>query len=197
MQANKIDIEYFLDITAYEVFSNGKQTIIIKIFNHAGQLVSFKYRVHKGVKWSVFYGTKPNKITVKRLVDSNAPVFIVEGHRDALTAILMGINFIAVPTVTYTEFDDIELTFLKDKELVFIPDIDGSKSVEGMTKLLNQCDGIAKSLSIIDLRNIYKSENIPTTKDKFDLSELVEDWIGDLNGLKSVLAYSCESEGIF
>ncbi len=196
---NQADINHFKWLTTFEVLED-HSTLMIKIFNNDARLIALRRRrkANSKAKWSPLSGTSSNNTTIKRFVDNTSPIFVCEGHHDALTSVLMGINFIAVPNVGYTEFSSFELSLLRDKEVIFIPDIDTSDSVSSMTKLLNQCDGIAQSLSMIDLREVYRAENIAfPSNDKFDLSTLTEVWSKGLSSLKSVLSYHSESEGIF
>ncbi len=54
-----------------------------------------------GVKWRTRARTSPNGTAFVRIYSEKNTIFVVEGHKDALTAILLGLNFIMVPYAGY------------------------------------------------------------------------------------------------
>ena len=140
-EASKESLARFRELVTFDNLNN---TIVIKIHNYLGELISFKRRRFNGSKWITAKGTHPNKqclINNQALQDEHGNykehIYIVEGHHDYLTALLLGIDCLMIPTVTYQEFNDFEMNMLKNREVVFIPDLNGDdmSGVECMKSL--------------------------------------------------------------
>jgi hypothetical protein len=101
----------------------------------------------------------------------DTPVFILEGIKDGLNAILLGMNCIALPSAHYKGFTQAEIHELKGRDLVFIADTD-EVGIACMRRLAAQIESACKSLFILDLRRFlnYCYSNIgfePTQKIDF------------------------------
>jgi DNA primase len=156
--ANKLDVSLFLYCTRYDTKND---TLVSGWYRNSlldMELITYKKRRLNGGKWINRKATHPNSTIFHRIYDSTKPVYIVEGARDSLTSILLGLNFIAIPT---TSFKNIELIkeVAKDSEVIFIcEDLTGYKAMKSL------------------------SENIPNSRmvtfvnnktDKIDLSDFV------------------------
>jgi len=184
-EASENDLIFFKGLTS---FDDRVKTLIIKIFNHENILISYKRRRFNGRKWVTASKTSPNKTSLKRVVDYSTPIYIVEGHHDALTATLLGINYISIPTVAYKTLNEHELQLLTNRNVVFLPDLgDKGKSIEGMHILADQILLITKSVYIADLNKIAHLGHIKNLPNKMDLSELVELWNQGLESFKKHL----------
>ena len=61
------------------------------------QLISYKHRYRHNIKWFTRKGTSANKYFSYRIRTANQPIYVIEGHRDKLTALLLGLDFIMIP----------------------------------------------------------------------------------------------------
>lgn len=190
-EASKDDLNYFKKLTSFDALN---KTIIIKIFNSTGELISFKRRRFNGVKWITAKGTKPNKTTIIRILNNEDPIYIIEGHHDALTAILLGINFIMISTSSYRLFNENELQVISSRDVVFLPDLQLDKedpSIETMHLLANQIVEISNNVFVGSFVQVVEANNISHDLKKIDLSDLVSIWDKDLISLKdNLFAYA-------
>ena len=183
--AHKEDIEYFRTLTT---FDDQNKTIIMKLHNYDGKLISYKRRRLGQGKWITAKGTHPNAQPIVRVRLDNKPIYVIEGHHDSLTSVLMGINFIMLPTVNYTQFTEQDVSMMIDREVIFMPDIgDGNKSIDAMLSMRDQVKDITSKTAIINLLTFLSSFNISYTHHKIDLSDLTTCWTHGLTSLKSSL----------
>ncbi len=207
--AGKTKINLFRELTT---FDQDNKTLVLKIHDYSGKIISYKRRRFKDRKWDTAYRTHPNSQCIVSIVDDREPVYILEGHHDLLTAILLGINVLMVPTVGYKVFNAHELSVLSGKDVVFLPDmaINNTQSADAMEELYDQAESIAKSVNMISVAKILDHANIPFDSDKADLSEIVEHWDESIkaistkdnnktaiNAIKNTLLYAADMEIIF
>lgn len=193
-RATRESIKRFRDVTAYD---KQNKTLVIKIHNYEGKLISFKRRRLNAKKWITAKGTHPNKQCLVSITDEEKSIFIVEEHHDYLTAILLGINVLMIPTVNYKLFNNYEVNFLKNKSLVFIPDwkSDDLTGVEVMRTLAQQMKDISYHNRIFSLPKFLNDEEVECKSDKLDLSEVVELWGEKRIPLKHILEHITSVEG--
>lgn len=186
-QASKVNIALFKEFTTFDVVN---KTLVLEIHDYSGKIISYKRRRYGQGKWITAKDTHPNSQCLVSIADSSASVYIVEGHHDYLTAILLGINVLMIPTVGYKTFTVYELSFLQDKTVVFLPDLKrgDSKGMDTMNTLAEQVIE-AKSTNVVSVKKILDLIDIPFTRDSIDLSDVVFAWNRDLDGLKSTLLY--------
>ncbi len=207
--AGKTNINLFRELTT---FDQENKTLVIKIHDYDGKIISFKRRRFKDRKWDTAHSTHPNSQCIVSVVDDREPIYVLEGHHDLLAAILLGVNVLMVPTVGYKVFNAHELSVLSGKDVVFLPDmaINNTQSADAMEELYDQVESIAKSVNMISVAKILDHANIPFDSDKADLSEIVEHWdesikaIGTkdnnktaINAIKNTLLYAADMEIIF
>lgn len=187
-EASSISIGLFQTFTAYDSIN---KTLVIKICDYQGKLISYKRRRYKDQKWHSAYGTHPNKQCLLSIMDKTDTVYVVEGMHDYLTAVLMGLNVLAIPTVGYTKFNSTELQTLKDRYVYFVPDLDVNKSIgiDCMLNLETQLKGVAIDTKVLIIKDVLDAMDISFTGDKLDLSESVELWEGTLRDFVNTLQY--------
>jgi len=175
-------MQYFWKYTRWD---NKNQTLIVVILDYSGQIISYKRRKYKKGKWITRWNTHPNRQCIMRIDDPTLPVFILEGHHDALSAMLLDFdeeehitfNFIMIPTVSYTTFNDIELKALRGHDVFFLPDLgDKGKSIKGMSKLATQVEPFANHVRVVNLQGFLSQNGIDENVDKLDLSEALFLW---------------------
>jgi hypothetical protein len=95
------DLELLCKIGRYD---KNKRTFVVGIFENRGLetvLISYKHRRVGDAKWYSRAGTHPNHLPLMRLRNESEVLYIIEGHHDMLTAILLGIDFIMLPTASF------------------------------------------------------------------------------------------------
>jgi len=154
---------------AMSKYDNRNQTFVAGCFDNQPfdfKLISYKPRVKDGVKWKTRAGTSPNGTPFVRIFTDEGTVYVLEGHRDALTAVLLGLDFIMIP---YAGFRVKEPSVLQDevsdRDLVFI--VEDKAAYECMVKVAEYLKVTAKSICLIELRD---------TEEKVDLSDYVENF---------------------
>ena len=157
--ANKEDLELFTALTRYDSKNN---TLVAGWYRNSltdFEMITYKRRRLNGGKWINRKGTHPNQTSFSRIYSEAKPIYIIEGMRDALTAVLLGLNCIAIPTTSFKNFEDINSVINKEDEVIFIcEDMQGYKAMS------------------------YLSQNIPNSRlltfvqnqdEKIDLSDFV------------------------
>ncbi len=201
-EASSEGIKLFRKMTAWD---EKNQTMIILIFNYDGKLVSYKRRRFRGGKWITRKGTHPNYQCIIRIKNAYAPIYIIEGHHDALSATLLDLddvdtfNFIMIPTVSYREFNDIELEVLAGRNVYFLPDL-GDKdegSIRGMTQLAEQIKDVAVNTRVVNLKAFLEENGVITESDKLDLSEALSLWTEGSSVFINTLHYYCDRGIVF
>jgi hypothetical protein len=149
-QADKQDITKFLEFAKYDRVN---KTIAAVVKDNSGKIVGYKRRRYKMgtelVKWAARKNSSIHHCTIN-VNSGNNTIYIVEGLHDSLTAILMGLDFIGIPTATYNRFTQYELDIIKGREVVFIPDND-SAGAAAVNRLLSQVKQFAKAISVFEL----------------------------------------------
>ncbi len=186
--------QYARDLFRELVIFDG-ETLVIKIFDYDGNLISYKRRRDGDTKWKSAYGTHPNGQCMISITEKNFPVYIVEGHHDMLTSILLGLNVLMVPTVGYKSFTKHELNLLMGKDVYLVPDLkkDNTKGIDCMRNLGDQLEA-SNHVKIIYLDSFLKVNGI-SVPDSLDLSDAVSLWTDRDKGFKAHLQYFCD-EGI-
>jgi len=157
-------------------FDRENDTFVAGCFDNqplAFKLISFKWRYKDGIKWKTRAGTSPNNTPLIRIYTDNETVYVIEGHRDALTAVLLGLDFIMIP---YAGFRLNEPTALQNdvrgRELVFL--VEDKPAHECMTQVAEHLKETAGAISLIGLNEAEK---------KMDLS----DYVQQFNSIREVI----------
>ena len=187
MTANKEDKKAFYNAVRYDPKQDEP---VVATFTPAGEILTIRHRRYKVkdtiIKWKSLKNTQANKYTQIR-IKNNDPVFIIEGTHDYVTALLLGINFIALPSKNYKHFKDEELALLKGRyDFVILPDLDFKnenddrykKFKEDLTNslkaLIPQLEPYTKrTITIWNLKErFYHFKDIDKVKDLSDLCEV-------------------------
>jgi len=190
-QASKEALGRFRELTMYDDYF---KSIVLKITNTEGKVISTKHRKKKDIKWCTAKDTSAN-ICLYNVKPSDTSIFIVEGHRDYLTAILLGLPVLMIPTVTYSTFNEYELSLFTGKSAHFLPDLKrGDRAgAKVMAALANQLDGIATSITINKLSEVLlDSLDIDYQGNKLDLSDTIGVWTDTADYFKTYITYYCE-----
>ena len=204
-EATQDAIKQFKYLTSYDLKN---KTIIAKIFDYNGNLISYKRRRYliqgdeKESKWVTKSGTSPNKQCLCS-IKCDGPIYIIEGHHDMLTASLIhhdefySFNFIMVPTENYHKFNEFELQFLKNRDINFIFDakkdnIDKSSlSMRHLASSLNKRDN--EKAVLINLFDFLHENKINHNEmRKIDLSDAINKWDKSKKEFISLLEYHAD-----
>lgn len=165
-QANPDDMELFLSMSRFDSRNN---TFIVGCFDNKPmdfQLISYKYKMLGGVKWRTRGGTSPNGTALVRIYSDNDPIFVLEGHKDSLTAILLGLNFIMLPYAGYRNSEPVDLQEeVRDRNVVFL--VEDKQAFDCMNKLAKPLSETAKSIVL---------KQLDSTETKIDLSDYVQNF---------------------
>lgn len=204
-EATQDAINQFKYLTSYDLKN---KTIIAKIFDYNGNLISYKRRRYlipgdeKESKWVTKSGTSPNKQCYTS-IKCNGPIYIVEGHHDMLTASLIhhdefhSFNFIMTPNENYHKFNDYELQFLKNRDINFIfdakkDDIDKSSlSMRHLASSLNKKENDrAVLINLFDFLDDNKINH--NDMNKIDLSDAIQKWDKSKKEFISLIQYHAD-----
>ncbi len=195
-QTDKENITIFKKFTTYD---SKNRTLVIKIHDYSGNLISFKRRRYKKGKWITIHSTHPNSQCLASIPDNHKmskvyplpPIYVVEGHHDYLTAILLGINVLMIPTVGYRSYTEYELSLFRNREVYLIPDlkIGCTRGIRCMENLENQIKSIAKHSKVIIIKDMLDLMDISFNADTLDFSDVVEVWDKNLNDFTNTLKY--------
>jgi hypothetical protein len=160
--ANTIDIELFQFMSRYDRKHN---TFVAGIFNNSGddlrfELISYKRRRVGKIKWMTRKGTHPNNMPFVRIYRDDTPIYVVEGHHDMLTAILLGLDFVMLPTAGFKDASIIKKALL-DANVVFI--VEDERAYNCMFGMALKIESIAKRITLVELSD----------EQKYDLSDFV------------------------
>ncbi len=190
-QASKEALTRFKELTMYD---DQYRSIVLKITDVDGKVVSTKHRRKNDIKWCTAKDTSAN-ICLYDVKPSDVSVYVVEGHRDYLTAILLGLPVVMIPTVNYKTFNEYELSLFTGKLVHFLPDLKrGDRAgAKIMTDLANQLDGIASHITINKLSDVLiDSLGIDYQGNKLDLSDTIGVWTDTSEYFKTYITYYCE-----
>ena len=212
--ATKEALQNFKNVTTYD---HKNRTIVAKIFDYNGVPISYKRRRYQipGTqevgKWITKGGTSPNGQCFMDIDPIGVgPVYVIEGHHDMLTAILMKgdkyepFDFIMVPTENYKEFNEYEMSHLINRDVHFILDLkyleDGSINQKAYYKLgMHQLAAQVKNQTCresvgIDLKDFLKTERYQVDHLKsIDLSDAIFIWQNGLSAFKGALQFYVDS----
>jgi hypothetical protein len=124
------------------------------------QIISYKRRRFNGGKWITRKGTHPNGTPFVRIFTDDQPIVIVEGHHDSLTAALMGLDFVMLPTASYR--GDLAADEVRGRDLLFI--VEDSAAYGTMLRIAKSVETVANEITLRQLRR----------GEKMDLSDLTE-----------------------
>lgn len=158
-ESNETDLSLFLSCTRYD---NRNNTLVAGWYKNSHtdfEMITYKRRRLNGGKWINRKSTHPNQTVFNRIFDDTKPVYIIEGARDAITAILLGLNFVAIPTTSFKNHSLLSELIKPSDEVIFIcEDMQGYKSMSYLSGFIPQ----SRLLTFIQNRD-----------EKIDLSDYV------------------------
>ena len=143
-EADKEDLALFQSIIRYDAYHHTLVAGWYKNSDTAFDMVTYKHRRKGEGKWINRIGTHPNSVAFHRIMD-NGKVYVIEGAHDALTAILLGISFIALPTTSYSNVEQFKSLLRDGDEVVYI--VEDKQGFECMKKLHSHTGGKLIALS--------------------------------------------------
>ena len=164
--------EIFSSLLGYDVMN---KTIVMKWCEYSIKnynMVTYKRRRLNGAKWVNAKGTKPNKTIMNYITEPNEPIYIIEGARDALTALLGGLNFVAIPTTSFSNIEALKHILIESDKLIWIcEDAQGYKAMQRLR------DGLGFGGELITF-----SEDVDTKIDLTDYSQRFDNLESFLDG---------------
>lgn len=144
------DWELFLAMSRYD---RENKTFVTGCFDTEPdfdfKLIAYKHRHLNSIKWKTRAGTSPNGTPFARIFSDTAPIYVIEGHRDALTAVLLGLDFIMIPYAGFKLKDPRYLrSEVRERDVVFL--IEDKSAYICMSALAPILKETAKSLKIVD-----------------------------------------------
>lgn len=177
-QADPDDMALFLSMSRFDSRNN---TFVVGCFDNKSidfQLISYKYKMLGGVKWRTRAGTSPNGTSLVRIYSDNDPIFVLEGHKDSLTAILLGLNFIMLPYAGYRNPESVDLQKeVLGRDVVFL--VEDEPAYKCMMRLSKPFAETAESIVL---------KQLGETGMKVDLSDYIQQFNnikGATNGLQN------------
>lgn len=160
-EAQKEDVGLFLSCTRYD---SKNQTLVMGWYANSlldFELITYKRRRLNGGKWINRKGTHPNQTAFNRIYEDDTTVYIVEGARDAITSILSGLNFIAIPTTSYKDKEGlISLLQAKDDVICICEDKQGYTAMNKLNipnaKMLTFVTDASQKIDLSDYANSHK-----------------------------------------
>jgi hypothetical protein len=173
-ECNDTDWELFLAMSRYDRnFHSYVTGCFDNSFPFEFMLISFKHRQKDGIKWKTKAGTSPNSTPLVRIYSDDGTIYVVEGHRDALTAVLLGIDIIMIPYAGFRLGDPTYLqNEVKGRNVVFL--VEDKQAYKCMYSVACKLTDTAKSVRLVDFTN---------GNEKVDLS----DYVYNFNTIKEVL----------
>ena len=145
LNAHKTDVELFTSMLRYDTRN---RTLVTGVYNNSDlefKLISYKRRRFLGGKWITRKGTHPNNTPLIRVFTDDRPIYIIEGHHDTLTAILMGLDFIMIPTSGYKDAEPLR-GVVTGSDIVFL--VEDDKAYKSMLLLAKELSTVAKSIRL-------------------------------------------------
>jgi hypothetical protein len=175
--AKKEDKKAFFNAVKYDP---RQDEVVVATFTPTGEILTIRHRRYKIkdtiIKWKSLKNTKANYYSQIRITDPQDPIFIIEGTHDYISALLLDINFIALPSKYYKTFKEEELSIFKGKkfDFVVIPDLDENTIKELQViyqPIFTGLNPFARSFSIWNIRKRFNYfKGIEKVKDLSDLA---------------------------
>ena len=130
--ANEADLAFFKSLTRYDSKYN---TLVVAWYENTGEefiFIGYKWRRKAQGKWVNRAGTHPNNVAFSRTINLHK-IFVIEGAHDTLTAVLLGISFIALPTTAYSNQKQFNSLLRDDDEVTYI--VEDAQGFECMNRL--------------------------------------------------------------
>jgi len=160
-QSHPEDRDLFMSLSR---FDHRNKTFVVGCMRNDGLIISFKRRKLSCMygKWITRKGTHPNSILFMRIFTDNKPIYIVEGHRDSLTATLLGLDYIMLPSAGYK---------YRDKSLLLVNE---KRKIIALAEDKPAFDAMCLLMEKFGTGNTLILESLGTKEKKVDLSDYVQ-----------------------
>lgn len=168
------DWELFLAISRYD---RRNATFVAGCFDNQPlefRAISFKWRRKDNVKWKTRAGTSPNGTPFVRIYTDNETIYVIEGHRDSLAAVLLGLDFIMIPYAGFKLREPAPLqNEVRNRELVFL--VEDEAAHRCMARVAKHLKEAAIGIRFIELDDTEKKTDLSDYVRQFDSIEEVID----------------------
>jgi|GEM_PF-1002341 len=167
-QAHNADRALFHHLARYDRY---RATLAVACYANKKvemRFIGYKWRRYhtqdgKTIKWMARKGTRPNKEAFIRIYTDDRPVFVVEGHHDMLTAILLGMDFVMLPTASFRGDIGGILEETRGRRVIFL--VEDEAAYKAMRPLAEELDAYDPNREIV-LTQLERG-------DKCDLSDFI------------------------
>jgi len=158
-------------------YDNKNKTFVVGCFDNESldfKLVSYKWRRKDGIKWKTRAGTSPNSTPLVRIFTDDGTVYVIEGHRDSLTAVLLGLDFIMIPFAGFRLKEPSAIqNEVRDRELVFL--VEDEAAYKCMIKVAEYLKETASGIRLIELSDTDKKTDLSDYVQQFNNIQEVKD----------------------
>ncbi len=172
-ECNEDDWKLFMSMSRFDRRNN---TFIVGCFNNRSiefELIAYKWKLKDGKKWKTRAGTSPNSTALVRIFTDGKTIYVLEGHRDSLTAVLLGLDFIMLPYAGYRISNPSYLQKeVTDREVIFL--VEDEAAYKCMKRVAEQLKPTAKKIQM---------KQLDKTDSKVDLS----DFVNNFNTIQEVI----------
>jgi hypothetical protein len=170
---NKIDWELFMSMSRYD---KSRNLFVAGCFDNQPlelRLISYKWRRLDGIKWKTRAGTSPNSTFFIRIFTNSEMVYVIEGHRDMLSAILLGLDFVMVPYAGFRLNDPSVLQQeIKNREVVFV--VEDESAFKCMSRIAKSIEGYASSITMMSFAKGKRIDLSDYVKIKSSIKEVLD-----------------------
>jgi len=170
---NKADWQLFCSMSRYD---RRNKTFVTGCFDN--QLLefilkSFKWKYKDGIKWKTRAGTSPNGTLFIRIFTDDGTIYVVEGHRDSLTAVLLGLDIIMVPYAGF-KLKDTEglMQEVTGRKVVFI--IEDRSAFKCMMEIAKAIEPVVKDIVMLQLQEGNKMDLSDYVFTKTSIKEVLD-----------------------
>ncbi len=171
---DKTDWQLFLAMSRYDRRSDTFATGCYDNQPLDFKLISYKWQMKDGIKWKTRAGSSPNGTLFIRIFTDDRTIYVVEGHRDALTAILLGLDFIMVPYAGFKLADSFSLQKeVAGREVVFI--VEDKAAFKCMFKIAQSIEDSVSSITMMSLAKGQKVDLSDYVRTKNSIEEIIDE----------------------
>lgn len=172
--SHRVDMDLFIIMCRYDKENN---TFVTGCFRNDPldfRLISYKRKWYMGSKWRTRKNTHPNGTPFVRIFTESNIIFVLEGQKDSLSGILLGLDFIMLPYAGYRNSNPVELQKeVAGRDVIFL--VEDKAAYECMKRLVPAFEVTANS---VVLRQLDGKGN------KVDLS----DYVHKFNNIQEVIS---------
>jgi len=168
------DWQLFLAMGRYDSRS---QTFVTGCYDNQPlhfKLISYKLRMQNGIKWKTKAKTSPNSTLFIRIYTNSNTIYVIEGHRDALTAVLLGLDFIMAPYAGFKFTNPASLLAeVQDRAIVFL--VEDKPAFNCMFKIAQAIKHTTNSIVLTSLEQGRKADLSDLAMKKNSIKEVLDE----------------------